>query len=98
MINKHEFKKISISEIKPYDRNARTHSTEQVKQIMDAIKEWGLTDIYLDLGTYVKSFYSVMLQPVGVKVAPMGDNHKRLHHKVNYNKICPKIIRAEHKK
>ena len=44
MINKHEFKKISISEIKPYDRNARTHSTEQVKQIMDAIKEWGFTN------------------------------------------------------
>lgn len=44
MIDKHEFKKISISEIKPYDRNARTHSTEQVKQIMDAIKEWGFTN------------------------------------------------------
>ena len=44
MINRHEFKKISISEIKPYDRNARTHSTEQVKQIMDAIKEWGFTN------------------------------------------------------
>ena len=44
MINKHEFKKISISEIKPYDRNARTHSTEQVKQIMNAIKEWGFTN------------------------------------------------------
>ena len=44
MINKHEFKKISISEIKPYDKNARTHSTEQVKQIMDAIKEWGFTN------------------------------------------------------
>lgn len=44
MINKHEFKKISISEIKPYDRNARTHSTEQIKQIMDAIKEWGFTN------------------------------------------------------
>lgn len=44
MINKHEFKKISIGEIKPYDRNARTHSTEQVKQIMDAIKEWGFTN------------------------------------------------------
>lgn len=58
----------------------------------------GLTDIYLDIGTYCKSFYSVMLQPVAVKVAPMGDNHIRLHHKVAYNKICPKIIRQEHKK
>lgn len=44
MTNEHEYKKISISEIKPYARNARTHSTEQVKQIMDAIKEWGFTN------------------------------------------------------
>lgn len=70
----------------------------KVNQAETQLQSGGLTDIYLDLGTYVKSFYSVMLQPVGVKVAPMGDNHKRLHHKVNYNKICPKIIRAEHKK
>ena len=33
MIDRHEFKKISISEIKPYDRNARTHSTDMYRYI-----------------------------------------------------------------
>ena len=37
----------------------------------------GLTEMYLDSGTYVKSFYSVMYSPSCVKVAAMGDKHMR---------------------
>src|SRR6266404_924858 len=33
-----------ISELKPYPRNARTHSRKQVKQIAAAITEFGFTD------------------------------------------------------
>src|SRR6202048_400975 len=33
-----------ISELKPYPRNARTHSRKQVKQIAAAIKEFGFTN------------------------------------------------------
>lgn len=54
----------------------------------------GLTDIYLDLGTYVKSFYSVIAAPSCVKVAEMGDNHFRIHHKVTWKHAVPKIIRS----
>ena len=53
----------------------------------------GLTDIYLELGTYVKSFYSVMAAPSCVKVAPMGDKSLRLHHAVTWKNAVPKIIR-----
>ena len=52
----------------------------------------GLTDSYLDNGTYVKSFYSVMCCPSFVKVAEMGCGHKRMHHLVDWEHGVPKII------
>ena len=33
----------AISELKPYLNNARTHSKEQVAQIVASMKEWGWT-------------------------------------------------------
>ena len=54
----------------------------------------GLTDVYLDNGTYVKSFYSVMYNPSCVKIGEMGDKHKRLHHRVNWDHAVPKILNA----
>ena len=53
----------------------------------------GLTDIYLALGTYVKSFYSVMIEPSCVRVALMGVKNKRLHHEISWNNCTPKILR-----
>jgi hypothetical protein len=53
----------------------------------------GLTEIYLDLGTYVKSFYSVMYAPSAVKVASMGSSSKRLHHSVEWKYAAAKVIR-----
>ena len=52
----------------------------------------GLTDVYLDAGTYVKSFFSVMYNPSCVKVKEMGSSHKRIHHVVKWNNAVPKII------
>ena len=53
----------------------------------------GLTEIYLELGTYVKSFYSVIAAPSCVKVALMGNNQARIHHQVTWKNAVPKIIR-----
>ena len=53
----------------------------------------GLTEIYLELGTYVKSFYSVIAAPSCIKVALMGDKQMRLHHAVTWKNAVPKIIR-----
>jgi hypothetical protein len=58
----------------------------------------GLTDVYLDSGTYVKSFFSVMYNPSCVKVSMMGSTHKRIHHAVAWNNAVPCIIREEWKK
>jgi len=55
----------------------------------------GLTDIYLEFGTYVKSFYSVMAAPSCVKIASMGDGHLRIHHAVTWKNAVPKIIRED---
>jgi len=52
----------------------------------------GMTDLYLDNGTYVKSFYSVIGMPSAVKIKPMGDKHMRLHHSVNWDMCVPKIL------
>ena len=58
----------------------------------------GLTEMYLDSGTYVKSFYSVMYSPSCVKVAAMGDKHMRMHHQVSWEYCTPKILNARYKR
>lgn len=59
----------------------------------------GLTDIYLDSGTYVKSFYSVMWTPSCVKVSLLkGNKNTRLHHSINWPAAVPKIIRERYRK
>ena len=58
----------------------------------------GLTESYLDNGTYVKSFYSVICCPSCVKVAEMGVNHKRFHHLVNWDNCLPKILSDRYRK
>jgi hypothetical protein len=58
----------------------------------------GMTDVYLESGTYLKSFYSVMYCPSAVKVATMGHKGRRLHHRVCWNNATPKLLREEHKK
>lgn len=60
--------------------------------------EGGLTDIYLDLGTYIKSFYSVLYAPSCVKVNEMGRTHRRIHHQVRWKNAVPKIIDERYRK
>ena len=58
----------------------------------------GMTDLYLDGGTYLKSFYTVLYMPSAVTVQPMGTSHKRLHHKVNWKHCVPLILDERCKK
>lgn len=52
----------------------------------------GMSDVYIDGGTFVKSFYSVMAMPSAVKVGVMGDTTYRYHHNINWEKCVPKIL------
>ncbi len=73
----------------------------QVNQLATQSNSGGMTDLYIDSGTYIKSFYSVMYCPSGVKVGQMGDPrspHYRLHHQINWNRVAPKILRETHRK
>jgi hypothetical protein len=58
----------------------------------------GMTGLYLDQGTYIKSFYSVMYAPSGVRIGMMGQLHRRLHHMVTWDSVAPRIIREAHRK
>lgn len=63
----------------------------------------GMSETYLNLGTYEKSFYSVMIMPSAVKVSTMGGggnehNYYRIHHHINWNNCTPKIIDQKWKK
>lgn len=56
----------------------------------------GMTDLYLDSGTYLKSFYSVIIMPSSVTIREMGNKgNTRLHHNIEWNKTVPKILREE---
>jgi hypothetical protein len=58
----------------------------------------GLTGMYLDYGTYTKSFFSVMYNPSCVRIGKMGEKHKRIHHKVIWDNAVPCIIDEQYKK
>jgi hypothetical protein len=58
----------------------------------------GLTDIYIQFGTYVKSFYTVMLCPSSTIVTSLNTTHSRLHHQISWENVAPKILREEYRK
>lgn len=75
-----------------------TVTKAMVTQLQTQSNPNGLTTIYLDNGTYVKSFYSVMYCPSCVKVSVMGAKNKRIHHRINWNNAVPNIIEEKYKK
>ena len=58
----------------------------------------GLTEFYLDGGTYVKSFYTVLFSPSCAVINLMGNKHKRLHHRIKWNNAIPVILEEKYKK
>lgn len=58
----------------------------------------GMTETYLENGTYVKTFPSVMLAPYCVKVAEMGETGHRIHHRVYWKNAVPRILSEKWKK
>jgi hypothetical protein len=75
-----------------------THPLVSVSQPITQTNSGGLTEFYLDGGTYVKSFYTLLFNPGTVSVKMMGTSHRRLHHSVKWSNSVPVIIREEYKK
>jgi len=69
----------------------------QLTQVQTQKAKGGLTEIYLDSGTYVKSFYTVMMAPSCVSVRTMGQTNRRFHHSIKWDNAVPKIISSRHR-
>ena len=58
----------------------------------------GMTDVYCDSGTYLKTFFTVMYCPSSVKVSDIRSKHARIHHRIEWDDTAPKILREQYKK
>lgn len=58
----------------------------------------GMSEMYLDAGTYVKSFYTVMYNPSCVKIGTVGNVNRRLHHKIYWANAVPVILSEKYRK
>jgi hypothetical protein len=73
----------------------------QLNQLTTQSNAGGMTDLYLDGGTYLKTFYSILYSPSCVKVGILKDPRggpERIHHKINWHHTSPKILAECNKK
>ena len=70
----------------------------RLEQLDTQSNKGGLTEFYLDGGTYVKSFYTVLFSPSCTHINLMGNIHKRLHHRISWNNAIPKLLENKYKK
>lgn len=70
----------------------------QVDQMQTQESAGGMTELYLDSGTYIKSFYTVMYAPSCTRINLMGETHRRLHHSINWPTAVPCIVSDEYRK
>lgn len=75
-----------------------TLSKVQLDQTPTQHQAGGMTETYLDNGTYMKSFYTVMMAPSCTTVRMMGQTNLRLHHRIRWDHAVPKIISDTHRK
>lgn len=67
----------------------------RLNQTQTQANRGGMTDIYSEQGTYIKSFYSVMINPSSVSIKILNSKYGRLHHSIVWNNTIPKILRAD---
>lgn len=73
----------------------------KITQVQTQKNKGIITDAYLESGTYIKSFYTVMYAPSCVQIGVLQDHrttNARIHHKINWHHCAPKILREEWKK
>jgi len=75
-----------------------TVSNLRLEQLMTQSNQGGMSDLYLNSGTYVKSFYTIITMPSATVIRPMGVFNKRLHHQINWKKCVPLILSENFKK
>ena len=66
---------VSVDNLKAYERNARTHSDEQVQQVAESIKEFGFTNpVLIDENNELIAGHgrTMAAKSIGMKEAPEG--------------------------
>lgn len=67
----------------------------RITQMQTQSSAGGMTENYLEGGTFQKSWYSVMFSPSNVKIGVIRDTYARIHHSINWRNITPKILRQK---
>ena len=67
----------------------------QLQQRPTQMTRGGMSETYLEGGTYLKSFYTVMMCPSFVQIRTMGRTDRRLHHRIDWSAAVPKILAPE---
>ena len=75
-----------------------TVSDMSLDQVQTQYHKGGMTELYLNAGTYVKSFFTIISNPSSVKLYTVGSSHKRMHHLIDWPTAVPKIISSHYKK
>lgn len=75
-----------------------TVSGAMIVQVATQKGAGGMSAVYKEGGTYVKSFYSVMQMPSCIEVRLMGTTNQRIHHSVLWEKTVPKILNERWRK
>lgn len=75
-----------------------TIANVMINQMTTQANAGGMTDVYLDSGTYVKSFFTIITSPSCTRISTMGNKFRRIHHKILWDKCTPKIINEKYKK
>ncbi len=81
-----------------------TLTSVMIVQMVTQTNEGGMTGTYLDGGTYLKSFYSVMAAPSCVRISMLHGGtkdtaqHWRIHHHVKWENCAAKVLSAKWRK
>lgn len=75
-----------------------TITAANITQIPTQKLSGGVSEVYADMGTYTKSFFSVMYAPSCVSISQIGTKHIRIHHRISWENTAPKIINERWKK
>jgi SAM-dependent methyltransferase len=70
----------------------------QLDQMETQVNTGGMSELYKESGTYMKSFYTVMTAPSCTTIHLFGRINKRLQHDINWFKAIPLIIPQHFKK
>jgi hypothetical protein len=70
----------------------------QLNQGVTQHRPGGMSEVYLESGTYTKSFYSVMMAPSCITVRVLVTVGNRYHHKILWWNAVPKILSERHRK